>query len=55
MGREVRIFLKWQAKDAYLELKKRDDKEAKAILNSFERVKKILKDNPQYGDPIKKS
>lgn len=54
MGREVRIFLKWQAKDAYLELKKRDDEEAKTILNSFERVKKILKDNPQYGDPIKK-
>ena len=54
MGREVRIFLKWQAKDAYLELKKRDDKEAKAILSSFERVKGILKDNPQFGDPIKK-
>jgi mRNA-degrading endonuclease RelE of RelBE toxin-antitoxin system len=48
------IMLKWKAKDAYLELKKRTDKEALAILSSFERVKNILKDNPQYGDPINK-
>ena len=41
-------------KEAYLELKKRTDKEALSILNSFERVKNILKDNPQYGDTIKK-
>ena len=54
MGKEVRISLKWQAKDAYLELKKRDDKEAKAIVKSFERVREILKANPQFGDPIKK-
>ena len=53
-GKEVRILLKWQGKEAYLELKKRADKEALSILNSFERVKNILKDNPQYGDPIKK-
>jgi len=53
-GKEVRIFLKGDAKDAYLELKKRDDKEAKTILKSFDRIKEILKDNPQYGDPIKK-
>jgi len=53
-GKEVRILLKWQAKDAYLELKKRTDKEATSILNSFERIKNILKDNPQYGDPIAK-
>ena len=53
-GKEVRILLKWQAKDAYLELKKRADKEATSILSSFERVKDILKDNPQYGDPIRK-
>ncbi|MFH1473369.1 MAG: hypothetical protein ABIE55_00590 [Candidatus Aenigmatarchaeota archaeon] len=53
-GKEVRIILKGQAKDSYLELKKRKDKEATSILNSFERVKQILKDNPQYGDPITK-
>jgi hypothetical protein len=52
--KEVRIVLKGQAKDSYLELKKRKDKEAKSILNSIERVKEILKDNPQYGDPIAK-
>lgn len=53
-GKEVRVILKWQGKEAYLELKKRDDKEAKSILNSFNRVKEILKENPQYGDPIAK-
>lgn len=53
-NKEVRIFLKGQAKESYLELKKKDDKESKSILNSVERIKDILKDNPQYGDPIKK-
>lgn len=53
-GKEVRIILKWKAKDVYLELKKRDDKEAKSILDSFDRIKGILKDNPQYGDVIAK-
>jgi|SRR3989344_6991074 len=53
-GKEVRIFLKGQAKDNYLELKRRDDKESQSILNSIERLKGILKDNPQFGDPIAK-
>ena len=54
LGKDVRIILKWKAKDVYLELKKRDDKESKSILNSFNRIKEILRDNPQYGDPIAK-
>lgn len=53
-GKEVRIILKWQGRDAYLELKKRNDKEAKSILDSFHRVRDILKENSQYGDPIAK-
>lgn len=53
-GKEVRIMLKGQAKDSYIELKKRSDKESKSILNSIERIKEILKENPQYGDPIPK-
>lgn len=53
-GKEVRIFLKDEAKDSYLKLKKRNDKEAKSILNSIERIKDILKENPQYGDPLAK-
>lgn len=53
-GKEVRILLKDKAKESYLELKKRTDGEAKSILNSIERMKDILKDNPQYGDPIPK-
>ena len=40
-GKEVRIILKWKGKDAYLELKKREDKEAKSILDSFNRVKDV--------------
>jgi hypothetical protein len=54
LGKEVRILLKGQAKFSYLELKKRTDKESQSILNSIERIKAILKDNPQFGDPIAK-
>jgi hypothetical protein len=54
-GKEVRIFLKGQAKDSYLELKKRNDKESQSIINSIERIRGILKDNPQFGDPIAKN
>jgi hypothetical protein len=54
LGKEVKVFLKGQAKEAYLELKKKEDQESKAILKSFERIKDILKDNPQHGDPIRK-
>ncbi|MBS3092005.1 hypothetical protein J4466_01155 [Candidatus Pacearchaeota archaeon] len=53
-GKEVRILLKGQAKEAYIELKKRGDKEARILLNSIERIKNILKDNPHYGDPVRK-
>lgn len=53
-NKEVRVILKGQGKETYLELKKRTDKESKIILSSFDRIKKILKENPQYGDPIKK-
>lgn len=53
-GKEVRIILKGQAKESYLKLKKRSDKEATSILNSFNRIKEVLKENPQFGDPIPK-
>lgn len=52
--RDVRIILKGDAKDAYLSLKKRDDKESETILRSFERIKEVLRDNPQFGQPIRK-
>ncbi len=54
LGKEVRIFLKDQAKESYLDLKNSNDKESKSIFNSIERIKEVLKNNPQYGDPIKK-
>ncbi len=53
-GKEIRIILKGQAKESYLKLKKEKDKESRSILNSIERIKIILKDNPQYGNPIPK-
>lgn len=54
LGKEVRIFLKGQAKQSYLELKKRTDKESQTLLRSIQRIKDILQDNPQFGDPIRK-
>ena len=53
-GKEVKIFLKGDAKESYDLLQERKDKEAKSILNSFERAKELLKQNPQYGDPVSK-
>ncbi|MFH0870280.1 MAG: hypothetical protein V1866_04460 [archaeon] len=38
-GKEVRVLLKG---------------EAKSILNSIERAKERLKENPQYGEPVPK-
>jgi F0F1-type ATP synthase delta subunit len=35
-------------------LKKRDGKESKSILESFERIKDVLKENPQFSDLIAK-
>ena len=52
--KEVRVLLKDQAKISFLKLKKRDDKESKILINSIKRIILILKNNPQYGDPIAK-
>jgi hypothetical protein len=54
LGKEVRVFLKGQAQESFLELKKRKDRESIQIIKSVERIIEILKYNPQYGDPIKK-
>ena len=53
-GKEVRVLLKGQAKESYLELKKREDKESVKLVNSIQRIIDILKENPQFGDPIEK-
>jgi len=53
-GKEVRIILKDQAKESFLELKKRQDKEAQSLIRSIDRIICILKQNPQYGDPMRK-
>ena len=54
LGKEVRVILKGQAKESYIELKKRDDKESLSILKSIDRIITLLKENPQFGNPIKK-
>ena len=53
-GKEVRVLLKGQARESYLELKKKTDTDSKTLLNSIERFFDILKTNPQFGNPIKK-
>ena len=53
-GKEVRVLLKGSAKESFIELKKKDDKESQTLLRSIQRVTDILKDNPQFGDPIRK-
>ena len=53
-GKEVRVLLKGSAKESFIDLKKRDDKESQTLLRSIQRIIEILKDNPQFGDPIKK-
>ena len=54
LGKEVRVQLKGQAKDAYIELKSRQDKDSETLLKSIHRIFEILKKNPQFGDPVKK-
>jgi len=54
LGKEVRVLLKNQAKQSFIELKKRKDKESKSLINSIQRTIALLKENPQYGNPIKK-
>lgn len=53
-GKEVKVFMKGQAKDSYLSLKSRTDKEAQSLFNSINRITEILKNNPQFGNPIPK-
>lgn len=53
-GKEVRVLLKNQAKESFFELKRRGDKESQTLLNSIKRTIELLKENPQFGDPIAK-
>ena len=43
-----------QAKESYILLKDQTDKESQSLLNSINRITEILKNNPQFGDPIPK-
>ena len=54
LDKEVRVLLKGQAKKSYIKLKKCEDKESKSLIKSIQRIVDVLKENPQYGDPIAK-
>jgi len=54
LGKEVRVVLRDQALHAFLELKKRNDADSIRLVRSIERIIEILKDNPQFGEPIRK-
>src|SRR3989344_1699248 len=53
-GKEVRVFIIGQAKESFIELKNKTDKESQSIIRSIQRIIEILKTNPQYGNPISK-
>ena len=52
--KEIKVLLKWQAKVTYETLEKANTKESRILFNSINRVISILKENPQYGQPITK-
>ncbi len=54
LGKEVRVMLKDQAQESYFQLKQQADKESQTLLRSIHRIIEILKENPQFGDPIAK-
>ena len=53
-GKEVKVFMIGQAKESYILLKDQTDKASQSLLNSINRITEILKNNPQFGDPIPK-
>jgi hypothetical protein len=52
--KEIKIFLKDDAKEVYFLLKTKRDKDSITLLNSIERTIDILSSNPQYGNPVSK-
>lgn len=53
-NKKISIYLKGQAKNMYLELKSKKDKNSKTILKSVKRMIELLKENPQFGQPVPK-
>ena len=47
-GKEIRVKLKGQAQEAYLELQKREDKEAQTMFRSINRIIDIAEDINNY-------
>jgi len=52
--KEIKVYLKDDAKESYFQLKTKSDKESKMLLSSIERTMNLLNLNPQLGDPIPK-
>ncbi len=52
--KEIKVYLKDDAKESYFQLKKKSDKESQLLLSSIERIMNLLNLNPQLGNPIPK-
>jgi len=54
INKDIRVLLKDDAKESFICLKNKNDKNSQTLINSIKRAVEILKQNPQFGDPIKK-
>lgn len=52
--KQIKVFLKDDAKKIYFLLKTKKDKDSITLVNSIERMINVLASNPQHGNPISK-
>jgi len=53
-GKQVHIFLKSSARKTYEQFVRRGDQQSRILLTIYEKIKEVLKVNPEYGDRISK-
>jgi hypothetical protein len=53
-GKDVRVLLKRDANKSFKLLNKKNDKVSISLVNSIKRNIEILKNNPQFGEPMGK-
>ena len=51
LGKEVRVFMKGQARDSFIDLKNRNDKESKSLIKSIERLIEATKEVLEMTPP----
>ncbi len=54
LKKEIKVYLKDDAKTSYFLLKTKSDKDSKILLSSIDRTMNLLASNPQFGNPIPK-